>query len=158
MAPVKGASMSVSTELPSVAPEAAPAARPRVFVAFAGGGAKGLSHVGALEALEEHKVEYQGCAGTSAGAIIAALAAARVKADDMVDPHSDASIVLEINSHLPHIKVLTDLFGPADGGKSGAFGTFLKSSIGGLFPRRLFGRSRPSRSSCPSGSPRSPAR
>lgn len=58
----------------------------RVRVVFEGGGAKGISHVGALKALEEAGFEVVGYAGTSAGAIVAALAAAGMRADDMFDP------------------------------------------------------------------------
>ena len=41
----------------------------RIFVAFAGGGAKGLGHVAALKALETRGAVFHGFAGTSAGAI-----------------------------------------------------------------------------------------
>lgn len=105
-----------------------PTARPRVFVAFAGGGAKGLAHVGALKALETHQVDFQGFAGTSAGAIVAALAAAGVRADEMIDPESEASIVAEIATHVPTIKVLTDLFGPVGWPKIRAFRDMMASS------------------------------
>lgn len=66
-------------------------AEQRVFVAFQGGGAKGIAHVGAYRALHElrirrsEKVEepirIAGVAGTSAGAIIAALVSARYTPD-----------------------------------------------------------------------------
>jgi len=85
---------------------------PRAFVAFAGGGAKGLVHVGALRALEKRKVEVQGYAGTSAGAIIAALAAAGVTSDDMIHPTEDRSIIDELRRFDPDVTKLTDLFGP----------------------------------------------
>ena len=58
----------------------------RVFVAFAGGGAKGLIHVGALKALEDRQVQFCGLAGTSAGAVVAALKAAGFEASDLLDP------------------------------------------------------------------------
>ena len=45
------------------------------FAIFEGGGAKGLAHIGALKALEGRKVDLLGVAGTSAGAIVAALVA-----------------------------------------------------------------------------------
>lgn len=48
----------------------------KAFVAFQGGGAKGISHVGALSAVERADIEVLGVAGTSAGAIVAALVAA----------------------------------------------------------------------------------
>ena len=63
----------------------------RVFVAFEGGGAKGLVHIGALKALEEYGANICGLAGTSAGAIIAALRATGMHADDMADPNRDTT-------------------------------------------------------------------
>jgi NTE family protein len=46
-----------------------------------GGGAKGLVHIGALKAFEEYGANITGLAGTSAGAIIAALRATGMHAD-----------------------------------------------------------------------------
>ena len=43
---------------------------------FAGGGVRGLAHVGALEVAEQRGYRWEHVAGTSAGAIIAALVAA----------------------------------------------------------------------------------
>lgn len=45
----------------------------RAFVAFAGSGAKRVVHVGALKALEDRGIALKGVAGTSAGALVAAL-------------------------------------------------------------------------------------
>jgi NTE family protein len=42
---------------------------------FEGGGARGIAFVGAIQAMEEEKVQWQRIAGTSAGAVIAALLA-----------------------------------------------------------------------------------
>ncbi|MEH7014210.1 patatin-like phospholipase family protein [Neobacillus niacini] len=46
---------------------------------FEGGGTRGIAFVGAIEAMEEEKVEWQRLAGTSAGAVIAALLASGYK-------------------------------------------------------------------------------
>ena len=46
---------------------------------FEGGGARGIAFVGAIQAMEEEKVEWQRIAGTSAGAVIAALLASGFK-------------------------------------------------------------------------------
>jgi len=46
---------------------------------FEGGGARGIAFIGAIHAMEEEKVEWQRLAGTSAGAIIAALLASSYK-------------------------------------------------------------------------------
>lgn len=55
---------------------AVPAAAQRVGVVMSGGGAKGLYHIGVLEALEENGVPVDYVAGTSMGSIIAAMYAA----------------------------------------------------------------------------------
>lgn len=46
---------------------------------FEGGGARGIAFVGAIKAMEEEQVEWQRIAGTSAGAVIAALLASGYK-------------------------------------------------------------------------------
>ena len=56
----------------------------RIFLVFEGGGAKGIVHVGALRALEEHNIQITGVAGTSAGAIVAALVAAGYSSRELV--------------------------------------------------------------------------
>ncbi|TXD48658.1 patatin-like phospholipase family protein [Polaribacter sp. IC073] len=43
---------------------------------LSGGGARGIAHIGALKALEEHKIDITHIAGTSAGAIVGSLFAA----------------------------------------------------------------------------------
>jgi NTE family protein len=80
----------------------------RVFVAFEGGGAKGLVHVGALKALEEYGANITGLAGTSAGAIIAALRAAGMHADDMADPVHGTTLLPLLG---PKFRAATDIFG-----------------------------------------------
>jgi NTE family protein len=54
---------------------------------FEGGGAKGYAHVGALKAAEMRGITFRMVAGTSAGAIIAALVAAGYTADELFDPN-----------------------------------------------------------------------
>ena len=83
----------------------------RVFVAFAGGGAKGLIHVGALKALEDRQVQFRGLAGTSAGAVVAALKAAGFEASDLLDPESGASLIDRLREIDPRIAKATDIFG-----------------------------------------------
>jgi NTE family protein len=51
----------------------------RADAVFEGGGARGIAFVGAIQAMEEEQVEWQGIAGTSAGAVIAALLASGYK-------------------------------------------------------------------------------
>lgn len=67
--------------------------RRRVFVVFEGGGAKGIAHLGALAALETAAIEIQGFAGTSAGAIIAALASVGCKSNELFDCDNDQTIL-----------------------------------------------------------------
>ena len=57
----------------------------RVGMVLSGGGARGLGHVGVLKALAEEGVEPQVLAGTSAGAIVAALYAAGYSAEEMLE-------------------------------------------------------------------------
>jgi NTE family protein len=83
----------------------------RAFVAFAGGGAKGVVHVGALKALEERGVTLKGVAGTSAGAIVAALVAAGFRADDLIDAASGRTILERLSEIDPKVSRATDLFG-----------------------------------------------
>jgi NTE family protein len=82
----------------------------RVFVAFEGGGAKGLVHIGALKALEEYGANIYGLAGTSAGAIVAALRATGMHADDMADPVRGTTLLPLLG---PKFQSATDIFGRA---------------------------------------------
>ncbi len=50
-------------------------ARQAVGIVFAGGGARGLAHLGVLQALAEHGIEVDCVGGTSIGGVMAALAA-----------------------------------------------------------------------------------
>jgi NTE family protein len=83
----------------------------RVFVALSGGGAKGLIHVGALRALEDRNVEFRGLAGTSAGAIVAALKAAGFSSRDLLDPDGGHSLIDKLNEIDSRITSATDVFG-----------------------------------------------
>lgn len=59
------------------------------FGIFEGGGAKGLAHVGALKAAELNDVRFIGVAGSSAGAIVAALVAAGYTSSELFDKDTD---------------------------------------------------------------------
>ena len=83
----------------------------RAFIAFSGGGAKGVVHVGALKALEQRQVRLIGIAGTSAGAIVAALAAAGFQADDLINSANGRTILDQLSQIDPELKRATDLFG-----------------------------------------------
>ncbi len=83
----------------------------RAFVALAGGGAKGLIHVGALRALEDRGVAFCGLAGTSAGAIVAALKAAGFSSRELLDPDGGPTIIDQLSAIDPGISRATDIFG-----------------------------------------------
>ena len=60
------------------------------FGVFQGGGLKGFAHVGALQAADEKGVRFRGLAGTSAGAIVAALAAVGYTGKELLDTLNEA--------------------------------------------------------------------
>jgi NTE family protein len=55
----------------------------RIGLVLSGGGARGFAHIGLLRVLERHGVEVDVLAGTSMGAILAALHAHGYRADDL---------------------------------------------------------------------------
>ena len=55
----------------------------RLGLVLSGGGARAFAHIGTLRALDRHGVEIGALAGTSMGAIIAALYATGLRADDL---------------------------------------------------------------------------
>jgi NTE family protein len=61
----------------------ASAAKLPADLVLAGGGVKGIGHVGVMSVLEEHNYEFRRVAGTSAGAIVGALAAAGMDAAEL---------------------------------------------------------------------------
>lgn len=68
----------------SPASGASAAAHDRADLVLEGGGVKGIAHVGAIAALDAHGIaHYPRIAGTSAGSIVGALAAAGVAAPEM---------------------------------------------------------------------------
>lgn len=70
-----------------------------VFAVFEGGGAKGIAHVGALQALQDNNFEVIGVAGTSAGALVAVLAAIGLEAADIMSATDrDANILTRMGS------------------------------------------------------------
>lgn len=56
---------------------------------FQGGGAKGFAYIGALRACERYGIKFKAVAGTSAGAITAALVAAGATSSDLLDISND---------------------------------------------------------------------
>ncbi|MBU3261728.1 patatin-like phospholipase family protein [Roseovarius sp. PS-C2] len=73
----------------------------KTFCVFEGGGAKGVAHAGVLKAIEEiNEFKVQGYAGTSAGAIVAALAASGWSADELFEKGADKKISSKAFSRL----------------------------------------------------------
>jgi hypothetical protein len=70
----------------------------RVYLAFQGGGAKGIAHIGGLAAVNGSSIEIAGVAGTSAGAIVAALVAAGYSAKDIFDREERSHILQRLAS------------------------------------------------------------
>lgn len=69
--------------------------KPRpIFAIFEGGGAKGVAHVGALQAVQDNGLEIVGVAGTSAGALIAAMAAIGLEANDIMSADEQGEDIL----------------------------------------------------------------
>jgi NTE family protein len=62
----------------------------RADLVLAGGGVKGIGHVGAVAVLEEHGYEFRRIAGTSAGAIVGAFVAAGMTAAELLEVMSSA--------------------------------------------------------------------
>jgi NTE family protein len=56
---------------------------PKIGLALSGGGARGLAHIGVLKVLEKNDIEIDYIAGTSSGALIAAMYAAGYSADEI---------------------------------------------------------------------------
>jgi predicted acylesterase/phospholipase RssA len=78
-----------------------PARRRPIFVIFEGGGAKGVAHVGALDAIAENELEIIGVAGTSAGALAAVLAAIGLDAADIMHPQIPEENILARHGYTP---------------------------------------------------------
>lgn len=57
----------------------------KVGLVLSGGGAKGITHIGVIKALEENNIPIDYIAGTSMGAIIGSMYAMGMSPDDMID-------------------------------------------------------------------------
>src|SRR5690242_15066964 len=65
-----------------------------IYAIFEGGGAKGIAHLGAVEAVELLDFSFAGVAGASAGAFVAALLAAGYRSNELLDPNTATSNLL----------------------------------------------------------------
>lgn len=57
----------------------------KIGICFAGGGVKGVAHIGALKAFEEENIEFKYIGGTSSGSIVAALYSAGFNSDEIYE-------------------------------------------------------------------------
>ena len=57
----------------------------KIGICFAGGGIKGVAHIGVLKALEEENINFDYVAGTSSGSIIAALYSVGYKSEEIYE-------------------------------------------------------------------------
>lgn len=77
------ATFAVADEPQAEKPMLDRAARPKVAVVLAGGGAKGAAHIGVLKALEEMRIPVDFITGTSMGAYVGGLYASGMSADEI---------------------------------------------------------------------------
>ena len=59
--------------------------KPKIAIAFGGGGARGFAHIGVIKALEEYGVKFDYVTGTSAGSIVGAAYAAGLSYKEIYD-------------------------------------------------------------------------
>lgn len=57
----------------------------KIGICFAGGGIKGVAHIGVLKALEEENIKFDFISGTSSGSIVAALYSIGYSADEIYE-------------------------------------------------------------------------
>lgn len=87
----------------------APAKNSEIFLALQGGGAKGIVHVGGLTAINEMDIGIKAVAGTSAGAIVAALIAAGYTGKELFDVDNGRHLFADFPAD-SKVKKPTDLF------------------------------------------------
>ncbi|WP_158951578.1 patatin-like phospholipase family protein [Paraburkholderia acidisoli] len=83
---------STSSTTTRDAPTSAQVARPRICLALSGGGARGYAHLGVLKELEALHVPVDCIAGTSMGAVVGALYASGMTADEIERALADRNL------------------------------------------------------------------
>lgn len=73
----------------------------RIGIALSGGGARGIAHIGVLQALAEHHIHPEVVSGASAGAIVGALYAAGKSPAEMLQFVKDSSLLKLFKMGLP---------------------------------------------------------
>lgn len=74
----------------------------KIGISLSGGGARGIAHIGVLQALEENGISPDVIVGTSAGSIVGALYAAGYQSDKMLEFLKDVSILKIFRVGLPN--------------------------------------------------------
>jgi len=80
---MKTGQLCVAALLMTVTTAHAQQSRPRVGVAFGGGSAKGIAHIGVIQWLEEHRVPIDLAAGTSMGGLVGGAYATGMSASEL---------------------------------------------------------------------------
>lgn len=74
----------------------------KVGITLSGGGARGIAHIGVLQALQEHGIHPDMLVGCSAGSIVGSLYAAGASTQTMLELIQDNSVWKMINLSLPN--------------------------------------------------------
>lgn len=82
----------------------------KIGLALSGGGARGMVHVGVLQALEEAGIPVHAVSGTSAGSIVGALYAAGNDAKTILAFAKEKNLIRVLNLRLPHKGFVTHKF------------------------------------------------
>lgn len=82
----------------------------KVGLVLGGGGTRGFSHIGVIKAFEEHGIEFDYVAGTSAGAIVGAMYSAGLKHNEMLEKTNSFTIKDLKTSVIPLMPNKTDNF------------------------------------------------
>lgn len=82
----------------------------RIGLALSGGGARGMVHVGVIQALSESGIPVHEVSGTSAGAIVGALFAAGYQASDILAFAKEKNLIRVLNLRVPHKGFVTHKF------------------------------------------------
>lgn len=73
----------------------------KIGVAFSGGGARGVAHIGVIKAFEENNINIDIVSGTSAGSIVAALYANGLNSGEMLEFVKDTTIFKFFSVRMP---------------------------------------------------------
>ena len=80
----------------------------KLGIAFGGGGARGVAHLGVLKAFEENGITFDEVAGTSAGSLVGALYAYGVSVDEMYQMAKNIDPSEVRNSKIPLVPSKSD--------------------------------------------------